>query len=440
MTAPSVGVVGAGLLGLTAAYRLAEAGVRVSLFERAPDLGGLVGSFDFGGRPVDRFYHVVLPTDDRVLGLAEEVGLRERFRFRPTRVGFYGDGRLFSATTPMEFLRFPLFGPAGRARLATFVARCRLISDHAQLDETPLVPWLERMCGRTVTERLWKPLLDSKFDGRYDDLPATYIWARSRRMSTTRDRGGREVMGWLHGGYQTLVDELERRLRSLGCEIRSGAAVESILGGEHGVSGLVVDGEPRRFDLVLCTLTPLHAAVLLPKALAHHAGADRFRYLGVVCLLLRARRSVSPYYHLNITDRRVPLTTVVETTHVVDPEHVGGHLVYAARYVEPEHEDHRRPTEDIAAEYLGHVRTIFPDLADEDVLGAVVQRARVTEPVHLVGGAANLPEHFPVPGLALASTAHIYPEISSGQAVTGVAERVVPGILERLPAVREVAA
>jgi hypothetical protein len=40
---------------------------------------------------------------------------------------------------------------------------------------------------------------------------------------------------------------------------------------------------------------------------------------------------------------------------------------------------------------------------------------------------------FPLPNLALASTAHVYPEIVSGQAVIGVADRVVPGILERLP-------
>jgi hypothetical protein len=52
--------------------------------------------------------------------------------------------------------------------------------------------------------------------------------------------------------------------------------------------------------------------------------------------------------------------------------------------------------------------------------------------VHLLGGATRLPEMFSVPRLALASTAHVYPEIVSGQAVTGVAQRVVPGILERL--------
>ena len=69
-----------------------------------------------------------------------------------------------------------------------------------------------------------------------------------------------------------------------------------------------------------------------------------------------------------------------------------------------------------------------------------MQRARLTEPLHLLGGAQNIPPRFDVPGLALASTSHVYPEIVSGQAVIGVADRVVEGILERLPAAREAAA
>src|SRR5262249_33338134 len=152
-----------------------QAGVDVSLFERSSDLGGLVGTFDFDGKPVDRFYHVVLPTDDRVLGLADELGLGDKWRFRPTRVGFYDDGRLFSMTSPKEFLTFPLLRPHERVRLGTFVARCQLTKGHDELDDTPLLDWLTRLCGRRVVEKLWKPLLDSKFDGDYDDLPATYI-------------------------------------------------------------------------------------------------------------------------------------------------------------------------------------------------------------------------------------------------------------------------
>ena len=136
----------------------------------------------------------------------------------------------------------------------------------------------------------------------------------------------------------------------------------------------------------------------------------------------------------------MPLTTVVETTHVVDPEKVGGHLLYVSKYVDPGHPDQETSPEELEAKYMGYARTIFPDLRDDEIVSKVVQRARVTEPVHLVGGAKRLPEMFSVPGLSLASTAHVYPEIVSGQAVIGVSNTVVPQILERLPAEQRAAA
>jgi hypothetical protein len=136
----------------------------------------------------------------------------------------------------------------------------------------------------------------------------------------------------------------------------------------------------------------------------------------------------------------VPLTTIVETTHVVDPNQVGGHLVYVSKYVDPAHPDQQRPAEDVHRDYLAYAKTVFPDLRDGEIVSAIVQRARLTEPVHLIGGAKNLPGMFPAPGLAMASTVHVYPEIVSGQAVMGVAERVVHGILERLPTAHRKAA
>jgi protoporphyrinogen oxidase len=246
-------------------------------------------------------------------------------------------------------------------------------------------------------------------------------------MGKTRDRSGQEILGWLEGGYQTLIDALEMRIRQLGGEVSAATSVERI---ERG--GLVVGGRFRAFDLVLCTLAPPQARSLLSPELAAQTPPDHCRYLGVVCLLLRTRSAISPYYHLNITDRRVPLTTIVQTTHVVDPDAVGGHLLYVSKYVDAGHTDHDRPSAEVEREYLAHARRIFPALRDDEILSSVVQRARITEPVHLLGGASRLPDMFPTPGLALASTAHVYPEIVSGQAVTGVSERVVAGILERL--------
>jgi hypothetical protein len=151
---------------------------------------------------------------------------------------------------------------------------------------------------------------------------------------------------------------------------------------------------------------------------------------------VRADHSVSPYYTLNITDRRIPLTTVVETTHVIDPEWAGGHLVYAAKYVDPAHEDLVRPTADVAKDYLGYVARMFPSLDRGAVQAVSVQRARMVEPVHTLGGRKRITDMFPVPGLTVASTAHVYPEIVNGQAVIGVADRAVDGIVRRLPDAR----
>ena len=60
--------------------------------------------------------------------------------------------------------------------------------------------------------------------------------------------------------------------------------------------------------------------------------------------------------------------------------------------------------------------------------------------MHVLGGALHLPDMFAVPGLALASTVHVYPDNVNGQAVVGVAERVASGILERLPEAQRAAA
>ncbi|MCH6556499.1 MAG: FAD-dependent oxidoreductase, partial [Chloroflexi bacterium] len=42
----TVGIIGGGVAGLTAAYRLLQKGHRVHLFEAGPSLGGLVRTFE----------------------------------------------------------------------------------------------------------------------------------------------------------------------------------------------------------------------------------------------------------------------------------------------------------------------------------------------------------------------------------------------------------
>ena len=431
-----VAVVGGGILGSTLALRLAEAGVRVTLLERAPSFGGLAAAMDFDGHLVDRFYHVITPADTRMVGVAEELGLGDQLRFRPVKAGFFIDGAMHDFNGIGDLLRFSPLTPLQRARLAWFVGQCQLRSGYDGLDEIPLITWLERHCGRGLTERIWKPLLDSRFEGRHDSLPATYLWARTRRMSGARDKGaGGEQFGHLVGGHQRLIDALVARARELGVEARAGEPVEGLVEERGRVVGVRIDGRVERFDLTIATLQPPALERLLPEGLRPLLGSYPRRWIGVVCLLLKLRHSVSPYYAVNICDP-TPITTVVETSHVVGTEHTDGlRLVYLPRYCAPDAAEQTEPDESVYRRFTAQLARMSPAFSHDDVAGWTVQRARYVEPVHGLRAERRLAPVWPgVRGLGLVSNAQIYPWLLNGDSVIRFAERVAGETLTRLEA------
>jgi protoporphyrinogen oxidase len=323
---PRVGVVGGGVLGITLALRLAQAGAKVTVLERGPALGGLAATMDFGGHRVDRFYHVITPADSNMMAMAEEVGLSDQLRFRPVGAGFFADGELHDFNGLRDLLSFSPLGPLSRLRLGWFVAQCQLRSSYRGLEDLPLETWLRRHCGRRAVERIWMPLLRTRFDGDPSGLPATYLWARTRRMSGARRKGGKgaEEMGHIVGGHQRLVDAMVGRARELGVETVTDAPVSGLATGPDGsVTGVVLDGERLDFDLTIPTLQPPALRYLLPERHRRLLLPYPERWLGVVCVILKVPRSLLPFYAVNIVEE-APITTAVETSHVVGTEHTDG--------------------------------------------------------------------------------------------------------------------
>jgi protoporphyrinogen oxidase len=425
--AKRVGIVGGGILGTVMALRLAQAGTQVTILERAPSLGGLAGTMDFGGHTVDRFYHVVTPGDRRMIALAEEVGLGDALRFSDAGEGFFVDGRLHDLNGVGDFLRFAPLTPRERARLGWFVAWCQMRSSYRALERIPLKRWLLRHCGAAVTRRIWAPLLASRFAGRYEELPATYLWARTRRMSGARTGAKRgQRMGAVVGGHQRLIEGAAALAREHGAELRLGAPVEG-LAVDHGgaVTGVTVDGERLPFDLVVATLPPPTLRRVLPAALHGLLAAYPRRWLGVACVVLKLRRSLSPYYSINICEP-TPITTMVETSHVVGTDHTDGlRLVYLPKYCDSEDVDRAEDDDSLFRRFTAFVTRMVPGFSREEVVDWTVQRARVVEPVHALGARPRVAPVWPgVGGLGLASTAQIYPRLLNGESAIALAEDV----------------
>jgi protoporphyrinogen oxidase len=412
-----IGVVGGGVLGTVLSLRLAEAGADVTLLERGSSIGGLASTFDFGGHQVDRFYHVITPADSRMIAMAEEVGLGDQLRFRG-------------------------LSPLARLRLGWFVAQCQFRGSPEKLDGIPLEDWLRRQCGNQVVERIWKPLLATRFDGDPSGLPATYLWARTRRMSGARDKktsgaGGGEAMGHIVGGHQRLIDAIADRARSLGVEIQTDAPVSGLTTDADGaVTGVELDGEAHYFDLTIPTLQPPALRYLLPKRHQGLLAPYPERWLGCVCVIVKAKRSLLPYYAVNIVED-TPLTSAVETTQVVGTDHTDGHhLVYMPKYCAPDAPEQSEDDESIYTRFTDYLAKLSPRFSRDEVVDWTVQRAKLVEPVHQLRAdrepLAMAPIWPGVEGLALASNAQIYPYLLNGDSVMGFAEGVAAEVAERL--------
>ena len=111
------GIVGGGIMGMTLAHRLAKQGHEVTIFEAAPELGGLVSSWKMGDVEWDKFYHVILLSDFGTRDILKEIGLEEKTHWVETKTGFYMNGKLHSMSDTIEFLKFPTLNLIDKFRL-----------------------------------------------------------------------------------------------------------------------------------------------------------------------------------------------------------------------------------------------------------------------------------------------------------------------------------
>lgn len=365
---------------MASAARLRQAGFDVEILERASQVGGLVANSKIGGFSWDSFYHVILLSDTHLLGLLEDLNLASRITWSTTRTGFFGGENLYSLSTSIDFLQFPLLSLTEKTRLAWTILEASRIENGAQLEAIPISDWLVRKSGRAVFERIWRPLLRSKLGDEYHVASAAFIWAIIRRMYAARRTGlKREMFGYVEGGYRTVLDRLQESLIAQGISIRCGVEVKQITTQKDG--GVVVstsDGGSLQFDSVVLTLPSPAIARLLPQLAP--AILDRLqgvRYQGIICASVLLRRPLASYYVTNILDDWVPFTGVIEMTALVDSENFGGNsLVYLPRYLSPDDSYWSREDSEIQSEFIEALERMYPDFEAEDVLDFQVSRAR----------------------------------------------------------------
>jgi len=407
----SIAVIGAGPMGLAAAYRLAAAGHHVEVFERDDRIGGMSAMVDFDGLRIERYYHFICRPDQPTFDLLEELGLSHRLRWRPTRMGFFHDGRLHDWGHPFALLRFPGLGIIDKARYALHVMRAKGVRDWHPYDAFTSTEWLQRWVGKRAYDVLWRSLFHYKFYELQDTLSAAWLGTRIQRVARSRRSIFQEELGYLEGGSEVLLEELAARIRAAGGAIHLGTGVEEVLAREGRVCGLRTGGETRDFDRVISTVPLPYLPRLVPALPADEcARIAAIRNVGVVCVLLKLRRPFSPNFWTNINSPGIEIPGLIEYTNL-NPMGGDVSLIYAPYYMPQDHPKYRRPGAEFIEETIATLERIRPGFARADVIASMASRYEYAQTVCTPGFYDALPPmRSKLAGLVLADTSHYYPE------------------------------
>ncbi len=384
-----IGVVGGGIAGLSAASRLQDHGYDVRVFEASDQVGGLAATYETAGDPVEKFYHHLSKSERTIVELARKVGLGDAIEWRVGKNAYYVDGVVHPLDTWSQILAYPHLSLLDKFRLGMLVLGIDVrgvlpsrgtYADYTAFDDEPIEEFILEHTTPGVLEHFFRPLLEAKFGDRWREVSAAWLLARVRFRGERDIRRG-EILGYLDGGFGTLLDAL---LEWVGRDVVTTGAEVTGLDSEYGsVTGLTVetDSGPQRHEVDAVVFATMPTVL---EALTGYECLIEFQ--GTVCSVIALDEPLTGTYWLNVAED-VPFGALIEHTEFVPPERYGGeHLLYAVKYVQSRDDElWGLPDEAVADTWLSGIETLFPGFDRESVRWVKTARNPRTAPIYEQG-------------------------------------------------------
>ena len=426
MTA-NVGVIGGGIAGMVTALRLAKNGFGVSLIESSDQLGGLGTFFEYEGRYVDRFYHCIMPSDGYLLAIIDELGASDRLYWQHSGMGMVYDSQHYPFNSAVDLLKFSPLSLLQRLRLGAMSLALPHLGNDDALDQTPIRDWLSRLFGRSLWEKFWHPMFTAKFGAHAPDLPALYLTKRLGREKNTGQRG------YIDGGLHQLVGELADAIRAEQGTVEMSRPVTRIASAGDGVRVTLSGDDVRDYDYLVSTV-PLTVLEKVTDPDIDLGSLPKLDYQGVVNVLLFLDRPLEEYYWTAILNSGTPFDGAVESSALIKKAQYGGKsAVYIMRYTHRESELFQTPDAAIAEEWINEFVRIYTPLGikRENVVDHRVFKAPFVEPYYPLGYSSLKPAaRLGQSPVFLATTAQVYPYITSWNSSIRVAEDVADQLIK----------
>ena len=262
-------VVGAGMAGLAAAYRLQQRGFEVKVLESTDHVGGRAYATRRDGWALNTGATVLSSSYENMRALADELGVSDHFvEVKPT-VGIAAGGEVHwlrgaGLGALVDFVRTPLLSAKSkvlltRAALDAFRARKKVGYDkpelRAELDTESVAEYCDRRLNREILDRLLSPLMGSLFVVDGDEVSVAEL-----QFSLVKFLGG-GMLGY-RGGIDFLAQALAERVDvELGAEV---SLLEDLGDGARVVWSQDGSEHDERVDGAISTLTASQVPGIYP--------------------------------------------------------------------------------------------------------------------------------------------------------------------------------
>jgi len=396
----NVAIIGGGLGGLTLGYELSKQGKQVTIFEKEKDLGGLVSGFEISEANLEKTYHHFFKTDTDLIELIKEIGLEKNISWNKSSVGLYWKNKMYPFLGAMDLLKFKPLNLVDKLRMGLVAVYLQLDKNWQKYEKVTAANWMKKAVGKRAYEVVWKPLLKGKFDDIYQDISMAWLWARIHTRGNSKNAKGEEVLGYLSGGFEILVERLAKFIKKRGGKIKTNTEIKNIKELE------------KNFDLIIDTRS-----------------AKNVKYLGAIDVVFSSKQNLSKYYWHNINDINSPFVAVVQHTNLVGIEKYNGkNIYYLGAYMSQKSKYFKWTDKQITDEWLKYLKDIFPKFDKKQIEEIKIFKFKYAQ--HIVSRKYKVPKYKVKNNYYQLNFAQIYPQDRGMNFAVREAKKMVREIID----------